>query len=53
MTEVEGGGAGGCGSIFLGGEEGESREPEAIIMRHEDLPDKELYATKKILHITD
>ena len=26
---------------------------DAFIMRHEDFPNKELYATKKVVHITE
>ena len=28
-------------------------DTNAFIMRHEDLPNKELYATKRVVHITE
>ena len=49
--EREGGGAGACREIFSGGEE-ESPATNDFIMRHEYFPNKELFFTKRMVHIT-
>ena len=52
MAEIEGGGYGACrggGGVVRRG----SPETDAFIMRNEDFPNKELYATKRMVHITE
>ena len=52
MEEGEGGGAGGCRARFWVVRRG-GPAADAFIMRHGDFPNKELYATKRMVHITE
>ena len=52
MAEGKGGVAGGFRAIFLGVEEGGSSD-RRFIMRHDNLPYKELYATIRMVDIKE
>ena len=52
MAEGEDGRDGACMVSFLGGDGG-GPATNAFIMHHEDLPNKEIYATNRMVHIIE